>query len=577
MTCARKIDAATIDALRSRLTTLYEDRADECLSKLLQLVEQHFRRLPADSRCGWDERDVVLITYGDQVQSDSRTPLAELQNFLVGHRLDELIRTVHLLPFYPFSSDDGFAVIDHREVDLALGDWEDVRELGRKFELMFDLVVNHASSRSRWFQEYLAGNEPHVRYFIEADPQTDLSAVTRPRSLPLLTPVETSRGTRHVWTTFSADQIDLNFANPAVLCEMLDVLLHYIRQGARIIRLDAIAYLWKQIGTSCIHLPQTHEIVKLFRDLLGAVAPHVLLLTETNVPHAENVSYFGHGDEAQIVYQFSLPPLLLDALLNQDARPLVTWLAALEPARPGTTFLNFTASHDGVGVRPLEGLITEDRFERLVQSVRSCGGLVSTRRQPGGTDAPYELNISYVSALGDPRNPDIDLHVRRFLTSQGLMLSLRGIPGVYFHSLFGTPNDLESAESGGQPRRINRRKFLREELDLQLADTGSLQARIFAGYRHLLSTRTGQPAFHPDARQDVWHCDEPWLIALQRTSLDGEQRILVLANVSEEKRQVDLSRFSELSSMRDLLSNRRVDCRQRIELAPCSLVWLESL
>jgi glycosidase len=579
----RSIDQEIHATMRGRLQTLYGDRAETCLARIMQLVEDYVPRLPKRTEAKWDQRDIVLITYGDQLHCADQTPLKTLYDFLVEHELEEVIGTVHVLPFSPYSSDDGFSVIDYRTVDPDLGSWDDIRELDQRFSLMFDLVLNHTSSQSRWFQEYLAGNEPYTGYFIELDPSTDVSAVTRPRSSPVLSEVETNRGQRHVWTTFSADQVDLNFANPDVLVEMIDIFLSYIEHGARIIRLDAIAYLWKQVGTDCIHLPQTHEVVKLMRDLLNAVAPHVLLLTETNVPHAENISYFGNGDEAQMVYQFSLPPLLLDAMISHDARPLVQWLSDLHPAPAGSTFFNFTASHDGVGVRPLEGLVSADRISDLVDGIRAQGGLVSNRRQPDGTDVPYELNVSYVSAVGEPSDalePDsgitTELHARRFLTSQGLMLSLRGMPAIYFHSLVGTTNDHEGVERSGQPRRINRRKFEIQELTEQLADRDSLQARIFTGYRHLLRVRIEQPAFHPEGQQDVWQVEENWLIAILRTSIDQKQRILVMANLSDEPHEIDLSRHSELQFGNDLLSGKCVDSAQKVELEPGELVWLEA-
>ncbi len=578
-----KLDSEILGRIRGRLQTLYGQLADTSLARIVQLVEYYGPRLPTRTQENWDQRDIVLITYGDQLHSGGQTSLKTLHEFLVGHRLDQVIGTVHLLPFFPYSSDDGFSVIDYRMVDPALGNWGDVQVLGQRFDLMFDLVLNHTSSQSSWFQDYLAGKKPYTGYFIEMNHEVDVSGVTRPRSSPLLSKVETNRGQRYVWTTFSADQVDLNFANPDVLVEMIDIFLSYIQHGARIIRLDAIAYLWKQAGSDCMHLPQTHEVVKLLRDLLTAIAPHVLLLTETNVPHAENVSYFGNGDEAQMVYQFSLPPLLLDAMIRRDARPLMQWLTALRPAPAGSTFFNFTASHDGVGVRPLEGLVSSERISRLVAEVRARGGLVSYRRQADGTDVPYELNVSYVSAVGEPTsgsesgsrltNED---HARRFLTSQGLMLSLRGIPAVYFHSLVGTANDQDGVLRSGQPRRINRRKFGIEELDRQLADRDSLQARIFAGYRHLLQVRIEQPAFHPDGPQEIWQVEEHWLVALLRTSIDGKQRILVLANLNTEPRQVDLSRHTRIQFGRDLLTGKCVESAQRIDLDPGELVWLEA-
>ena len=570
---AGTIDATTITKMQDRLTRLYADDAEVVLAKLLAVVDRHQPTLPTSSLTKCDERDVVLITYGDQVRAAGQHPLMTLNEFLTAHEIDKLIRTVHILPFCPYSSDDGFSVIDYRTVDPDLGDWHDIQQLGKNFELMFDLVLNHISRHSHWFEEYVAGHEPFIRYFIETDPTTDLSKVTRPRSLPLLTQVETIRGKRHVWTTFSEDQIDLNYANPEVLIEMVDVFLSYVQHGARIIRLDAIAYLWKQIGTSCIHLSQTHEIVKLLRDLIDAVAPHALLLTETNVPHAENISYFGDGDEAHMVYQFSLPPLLLDALLSQDARPLMTWLAGLDRTPPGTTFFNFTASHDGVGVRPLEGLVSSERLSQLVDAVRTRQGLVSTRRQPDGSDTPYELNISYVSALAD-RTGDTELQARRFLTSQGIMLSLPGVPAVYFHSLVGTENDDEGVRQSGQPRRINRRKYQLTELEAIVADTKSLSGRIFTGYQHLLSVRIRQPAFHPDAATEVWRVDEPWLVALVRTSIDHSQQLLVLANLSDQQQQVDLTKYTQTPFPRDVLSDRDRNL-SALQLEPFELMWLD--
>ncbi|MGH7202614.1 MAG: alpha-amylase family glycosyl hydrolase, partial [Planctomycetaceae bacterium] len=325
-----------------KLNRLYGADGPAVFEGIAQLTDR-YAGLPA--RPGgelWSERDIVLITYGDQVRSPGRTPLAALDDFLRESGLAEVINTVHVLPFCPYSSDDGFSVIDYRAVDPHLGTWADVARLGGSFDLMFDLVLNHVSKHSRWFQEFLAGREEYANYFLTMDPSTDLSAVTRPRSTPVLTPFETAAGTQHMWTTFSDDQVDLNFANPAVLLEMLDVLLLYIERGARIIRLDAIAYLWKTPGTSSIHLPETHTIVKLMRDLVDELAPGTILLTETNVPHAENVSYFGSGDEAQMVYQFSLPPLLLDAFLTGDAGPFMFWLEGLEPPGRGETFFNFT-------------------------------------------------------------------------------------------------------------------------------------------------------------------------------------------------------------------------------------------
>ena len=558
-----------------RLEKLYPGCADEVLSLIDDLANDYPLPLGQGRDQLWDERDAVLITYGDQVRGESGSALAAQQQWLLDHGYKDALGGVHILPFCPYSSDDGFSVIDYRAIDDIIGDWDDVERLGEDFDLMFDLVLNHCSAKSDYFQKYLAGEEPYTEYFIEADP-TDprLAQVVRPRSLPLLSPFETANGPRHLWTTFSDDQIDLNFRSVRVLIEMLDVLLLYAARGARIIRLDAIAYLWKELGTTCIHLPQTHEVVKLMRDLLDECAPGTILLTETNVLHRENVSYFGDGDEAQMVYQFSLAPLLLDAFLTGDGKPLTEWLTNLEETDAGTTYFNFTASHDGIGVRPAEGLLPTSRIGELVEAVKARGGRVSTKRNADGTDSPYELNITWFSALGEPDGSlSPALHARRFLSSQAVMIALRGIPGIYFQSLFGGPNDLEGMAETGRARTINRRKYQREELDAIVSTNGSPQQIIAEEYRSMLAVRRRQPAFHPDAAQTILQFENPALVGFVRESDDG-QVILVLVNLSADDVQVDTTSMTNQPLTIDLIQFETEFDPSSITLPPYSVVWL---
>ena len=572
------MDQAIRNRVAGRLERLYgPEKASEYTAKVNDVAELFRDRIAAGQARDWDETDVVLITYGDMVQVDrGGSPLRELKRFLTDESLDELLSTVHILPFFPYSSDDGFSVIDYSQVDPALGDWDDIESLRDNFRLAFDLVLNHASAQSQWFKNYLKCIEPYSRFFVEVNPSEDLSAVTRPRSLPLLTPFESETGTRHVWTTFSADQVDLNFAEPELLVAMLRILLDYVARGAQIIRLDAIAFLWKEVGTSCVHLKQTHEIVKLFRDVLEDVAPHVWILSETNVPHEENISYFGDGDEAHLVYQFSLPPLILDAFSHADATYLRAWLNDLEATVPGTTFFNFTASHDGVGVRPLEGLVPPKRIASLVEAMRTRGSLVNTRRREDGTDVPYELNITYVDALTPDDSADTEFHVRRFLATQALMLAVRGIPAIYLHSLVGTRNDTEGVEASGHARRINRRKFDRAELDAQILQPDSLSRHIYTGYRHLLAIRRKQPAFHPEAEQRLVDLGDAALIGFERYSADTDQSILVIANVSHEPICLDLKQNEDLLGeyQRDLITSNEISGDDSLQLAPGQAVWL---
>lgn len=558
-----------------RLEKLYPGSADEVLANLESMASRYTLPIGPGRDQLWDERDAVLITYGDQVRGESGSALAAQQQWLLDHVYKDALGGVHILPFCPYSSDDGFSVIDYRAIDDIIGDWDDVERLGNDFDLMFDLVLNHCSAQSEWFQKYLAGEEPYTEYFIEADPNdARLAQVVRPRSLPLLSPFDTANGPRHLWTTFSDDQIDLNFGSVRVLIEMLDVLLLYAARGARIIRLDAIAYLWKELGTTCIHLPQTHEVVKLMRDLLDECAPGTILLTETNVPHRENVSYFGDGDEAQMVYQFSLAPLLLDAFLTGDGKPLTAWLTNLEETGAGTTYFNFTASHDGIGVRPAEGLLSTERIGDLVDAVKARGGCVSTKRNADGSDSPYELNITWFSALGEPDGSLLpELHARRFLSSQAVMIALRGIPGIYFQSLFGGPNDLEGMAETGRARTINRRKYQRDELDALVSAAGSPQQIIAEEYRRMLAIRRQQPAFHPDAAQTILQFDAVSLVGFSRKSDDG-QVILVLVNLSESDVQIDVSSLTDQTLTLDLMHPDREVKPSSVTLPAYDFRWL---
>ena len=574
------MDAQWQTEVRLRLRKLYGTRAEACYAELRGMLErfgddQRFDdQHPSGAR--WSEQDIVLIAYGDQLRSTEATPLATLARFLREHQLQQEISTIHLLPFFPSTSDDGFAVVDYGRVDPAIGTWDDIASLDQDFGLMFDAVLNHTSQSSTWFQQFLAGDPEYQEAYLALDPATDVSQVVRPRSHALLTPFASDSGERHVWTTFSEDQVDLNYGDPQVLIRMVGVLLDYVARGATIVRLDAVAFLWKQIGTPCIHLEETHEVVKLLRNVLDAVAPHVILLTETNVPHQENISYFGGGDEAHMVYQFSLPPLMLDAMLQADARVLRSWLATVSESPPGTTYLNFTASHDGVGVRPLEDLVPVERRDQLVEAVLQRGGQVSQRRLADGSTVPYELNISYVDAVTGEPHESPEIQAARFLCTQTVMLSLKGIPAVYFHSLVGSQNDAAGAAESGIARRINRRKFTVAELNAMLRRSDGLANRIFSGYRARMATRIRQPAFHPDGAQLVEQDLPPSLLALERISPDGEQRIQVVANLGPHPVTYQY-RGSATESVCDLLAPSARFTAGEVRLQPYQVAWLQVL
>lgn len=552
------------------LTFLYgSDLAPEAHARLCEIVAKYRGRIPAREG-GVTERDAILIAYGDQVQRFGEAPLKTLAEFCRIH-LRHVVSGVHILPFYPSTSDDGFSVVDYRRVDPALGSWDDIAAMRRDFRLMFDLVLNHISSQSEWFQKFLQGDPQYQDYFIVIDGEPDLSQVARPRALPLLTPFQTPSGEKKVWTTFSGDQIDLNFKNPSVLFEIIDVLLGYAERGADFIRLDAVAYLWKEIGTPCIHLPQTHRVVQLMRALLNEAAPHVQLITETNVPHADNLSYFGDGaNEAQMVYNFALPPLTLHAFRTGDARILSEWADSLILPSGKTAFFNFLASHDGVGLNPARGILSDADIAALVQAASAHGGLISYKHNPDGSQSPYEININYFDALSNPQSDEpLTLQVDRFIAAHAIMFSLTGVPGVYFHSLFGSRGWLEGVKQTGRSRSINRQKCQFDELQQELADPESLRSQIFSRFRALLRLRRNLPAFHPHGGQNVPDLHKS-VFAVERISPDGRSRVLCLHNVSADT----ITLNAPFASAKDLLTGNILS-GAALSLEPYQILWLQ--
>lgn len=502
------------DQIRARLERLYSpEDAGRCWRALEPLL---LTAAPGSPPELWNQEDAFLITYGDSVLEEGVPPLESLTRFVRTY-LGDAIRLVHILPFCPYTSDDGFSISDYDAVRPDLGGWEHIADLAGSHDLMFDLVLNHCSASHEWFQQFLRCEEPGKDFFHAVDPSLDLSQTVRPRTHPLLTPYETAEGTKHVWTTFSADQVDLNFSNPDVLLAFLEIMMRYVRQGARMIRLDAIAFLWKEPGTTSLHLPQTHEVVKLMRDVLDLLAPQVVLLTETNVPHQENVSYFGQGDEARMVYQFSLPPLLMISLRNGEATALTAWAKDLQPPPTGCTFFNFTASHDGIGVRPLEGLVPQEQVNALAEELKAEGGRVNERSHPDGSTTPYELNVTYFSAMRKAGESK-EIQRKRFLLSQTIPMSLQGIPAFYIHSFTATENDHEGLAETGQNRSINRKKWPASELEERLQDTESDSAVILKELTTRLHLRRTLPEFHPDVPQEVPDLD-PRVFAVVRGGL----------------------------------------------------------
>jgi sucrose phosphorylase len=556
------------------------DEATELLESIVSIMRFHEHvACPVPHHSPWTQRDSIVITYGNTMIEDGTAPLRTLHRFLCNH-LKGYITGVHILPFFPWSSDDGFAVIDYLSVDEALGDWSDISTIASEFTLMSDLVVNHCSSRSFWFENFQKCIDPGKDYFVEESPDTLLHDVVRPRVSPLLRATETADGERYVWCTFSHDQIDLDFRNPAVLLEFVRIIRFYLDRGVKIFRLDAVAFLWKEIGTRCINLPQTHEIVRLFRTIIEHHDPEAVIITETNIPNRENLSYFGNANEAHVIYNFSLPPLLLYTLASGNCTCLRSWLMSMPPAQQGTAYLNFIASHDGIGLRPAEGLLDNEEIDRLAALMERFGGRISWRSIGPDVRRPYEINIALYDAFRGTMKDDGalsgELQFARFLCAHTIMLGLEGIPAFYIHSFLGTENDYRRMESSGHNRAINRRQWALPDLEAALGDSQRHHGRVLESLQRLLEIRQQQPAFHPNAVQFTLQLREA-VFGFWRQSIDREQSLFCLHNVSDEPQVVPLQtiNFGEVEQWRDLLSGDVYsDLVGDLQLSPYQSVWL---
>ena len=526
----------------------------------------------------WSEKDMMLITYGDSIKDQTLPPLQALYRF-VQDNLQDCISWIHILPFFPYSSDDGFAVIDYLQVNDSLGSWDDIEQFSHQYQLMADLVVNHISARSQWFENFKADKAPGKDYFIEVDGQYDTSNVVRPRTTPLLKTVQTLSRETQVWCTFSPDQVDLNFHNPDVLIEIIKIIGHYLNKGINIFRLDAVAFLWKKSGSNCIHLQETHELIKLIRTLIEYKSPDAILITETNVPNRENLTYFGNSNEAHLIYNFSLPPLLIYTLISGNCHHLKTWLMSMPPARMGTAYLNFIASHDGIGLRPIEGLLDDNELNTLISTMSSFGGRISTRATENGIHKPYEINISLYDALqGNVEHGPDKWQRQRFICAHTIMMALEGVPAFYIHSLLATQNDYKKVENTNHNRSINRHNWQVDELNQQLADPHSHHARILDELKRIMSIRQQQSAFHPNATQYNLHLGTS-IFAFWRQSIDRQQSIFAIHNISDKTQSIALSDINLISTDEwyDLLSNVKIDDEIiALELKPYQTIWLSN-
>jgi len=551
----------------SLLSKVYNPQQIDFLKEEIQILISKYHPISQKDDFSLTEKDVVLISYGDTVYSEGESKLQTLNTLLLKH-LKEVISIVHILPFYPSSSDDGFAVIDYYKVDPNLGTWDDIEIISKDFRLLFDAVVNHSSKECNWFKKFLADEENYKDYYVEMDEPTNYRNVIRPRTTPLSHTYKSRNIKKEVWTTFSEDQVDFNFKNPQVFIQFLDLLLFYISKGAQIIRLDAVGFIWKEKDTTCMHLPQVHLLIKALRKVTEEMQFSTMFLSETNVPHHENISYFGNGNEAHMVYNFPLPPLLAYSLLSGNTKKLVDWAQTLGLQVSNVCFFNFLASHDGIGLRPVKHILNSEELDFILNSAKANGGEISYKVNPDGRQSPYEVNCNYFSLLKGPEQ-DESLGIRRIILAHAILLAIPGLPAIYFHSMFGSENDLDGMKQSGINRRINRQKLEYDNLTALLNDPKNRQTKILYSLKQMIQIRKSEPAFNP---YNPVRFGRPGkgIFCIERTSKDGKSKIQSYYNFSNKTVQIQLNR-SETS--KDLFSNNY--CHDLLELNPLGFKWLK--
>lgn len=531
-----------------KLIFLYgEEQGKKLGESLRKLIHEAKTGISCEDKPFWDERDVFLITYPDSFQEKSFPTLTTLKKFLDVHP-SGVLNGVHILPFYPYSSDRGFSITDYQKVKKEFGSWDDISSMAKEYRLMADLVLNHVSVKHVWFQRFLAGDPKYENYFIWFDkdkaPYEALKKVFRPRATPLLTPFKTAKGERWVWTTFSVenstDQVDLNYKNPEVLIEIIKILIYYLTYGIRVFRLDAVAYIWKEIGTTCKHLPQVHKIVSILRRLLDELCPSAVLITEVNAPYKENTSYFGGGQgEAQMVYNFSLPSLVLDAFYRRDASHLSNLAKSLSQPSERCTYFNFLDTHDGVGILGAKGILSDEEIKNIFVKIKARGGKLSLRKLTDGSETVYEMNTTWWSALNPSSSlrtgESFDLQLNKFITSRAISFALKGVPAVYYLSLIGGENDLELYAKTGIKRNINRSNLDLRLLELRLKEKETKESRVFSAMLELIKKRKSLKAFHPSTPQQILNLDDR-IFSLIRGG--GDAKVLCLHNLTND--QIDI-------------------------------------
>ncbi len=565
--------------IKSYIRKIYKNNRDasRLLNSIVSLIDtDNLASKKKITSKNWSQKSSFLITYADSIKSEYESPLLVLNQFL--QKYIDSIDSIHILPFMPSSSDSGFSVIDYYKIDEKFGNWKDLNLISKNKNIMIDIVLNHASRNSKWFANFLKGSGQGHDFFKVVNDWNGIAQIERPRSSELFQKIQTVDGEKKVWCTFSHDQIDLDFSNPDVLLEFLKIIKFYIKKNIKIFRLDAVAFLWKKQNTSCINLQETHYIIKLIRFVSTLIDKNVILITETNIPSKENLSYFGNNDEAHWIYNFTLSPLILFTLLSGNCSQLRKWSMTMPPAQEGNAYFNFLASHDGIGLRPVEGKLDSTELYKLINKMRDLGGRVSYKTSQWGEEIPYEINITYLDSLKSTFNGEEKFQIKRFICAHTIMFAMEGIPAIYIHSFLGTKNDHKAIAAGEGNRSINRFKWDKKDIYKILEDKNSNNFYIMSKLNSLLNIRSKQPAFHPNATQFTLNLGDE-VFGLWRQDKKRKQSIFSIYNVTSKSVKLSLQKINLIETEKwiDLISGEALkDIDDDILLKPYQSLWISN-
>ena len=552
--------------------SLNERDIDHLKNQIIQIIEK-FNQNNSKKKLTISEKTSLVICYGDNINSNQKSSFQVFQNFFKKN-LKKYFDAIHFLPFYPSSSDSGFAVKDHYKIERRIGSWSDIKKISKSSHVMADIVINHSSARGLWFKNFLKKKRPGKDYFLTVNSKFNTSKVVRPRDHKLLKKIDIFGKSDFLWRTFSADQIDLDFKNPSVLLRFIKIMVHLVSNGVTIFRLDAIAYLWKKNGTNCINLKQTHEIVKLLRLISNILNVETIIITETNLPEKENLSYFGKNDEANWIYNFSLPPLLIHAFLFENSSYLNKWSKKLPNAKFQNSYLNFIASHDGIGMRPTEGILNERSLNNFLKRLKKNGSKFSYRKVQNKSKKVYEANITVFDALKkSDADPNGKFFLERYIAAHAIMISFEGVPAIYFNSLFGKSNDEAKYVITGNNRDINRYKWSYENITKKLNNKNSKQSIFYQNLGKLLEIKRKQKAFHPNAKRLNINLGSK-LFCFKRTSLDKKQTIISITNCSSVDQYPKLNK--KYGNWKNIINPKINSLNKSFKLKPFETMWLSN-